>query len=110
MLAKWPSSRVPTALWILIKLVATTPAQARLEEEIKEGQEALMKHDRWYAAGFSVFYLVFDTVKLPMLTLAKLMQSECLSIHKHCLFISKQLGLKIMQGVSHTNSLIDCVH
>lgn len=62
-----------------------------------------MKRGRWYAVGFSVFYLVFDIVKLPVLTLAKLMQSECLSIH---LNFSSKLEFKIKQTVSHTNIII----
>lgn len=53
-----------------------------------------MKHDRWYAEGVSGFCLGFDTVKLLMLTLAKLLQ----------------LSSPSMQAASHTDIHIDCVH
>lgn len=89
---------MPTSSWLLAKLVATarTRPGVRLPHPsvvgvwqgghgkvlfryLQTGRQRvkmdrkLMKHDRWSTADSSLFYLDFDPVKIPTLTLAKVL-------------------------------------
>lgn len=63
----------------------------------------LMKHDRWSAVDFSLFYHSFDPIEIHMLTVAEPIHFQHLSIDLKCLFISKQ---SMLQTISHADIII----